>query len=273
MESSKQTVDCTRIRDTVLSGNALSEAERDHAATCEACRAVALDGGNAARRLWAAASEEADMRPLRSAIERDVGQKERGVVWLRSRPTSFRLGFGVIVCLGIVLLTLGLTPRPDIDVYPALRMLLVTSTLLVLLGVALSQGLRPLQRAATGAEGLLLVLALLVPIVLSALPAAHSAHALSVGGIGEALIPRALACFAFGVALGLPLLVSMRALDRLEHTTAARALWAAAATGLLGNLTLSLHCPLTHPAHLLLGHASVGVALAAAYGLLARGRL
>jgi hypothetical protein len=257
----------------VLSGNALSEAERRHATSCEACRAVTLDGGNAARRLWAAASGEADLQWLRSAIERDVGQKERGVVWLRSRPTSFRLGFGVILCLGIVLLTLALTPRPDIEVYPALRMLIVTSTLFLLLGVALSQGLRPLQRSATGAQGLLLVLALLVPIVVAALPAAHSAHALSAGGIGKALMPRALACFVFGVAFGLPLLVSMRMLDRLEHTTVARSLWAAAATGLLGNLALSLHCPLTHPAHLLLGHASVGIALAAAYGLLARARL
>jgi hypothetical protein len=273
MESSEQTVDCTRIRETVLSGNALSEAERGHAATCAACRAVALDGGNAARRLWAVASEEADLGPLRAAIERDVGQKERGVVWLRSRPTSVRLGFGVVLCLGILLLTLVLMPRPDIEVYPALRMLLVTSTLLVLLGVAVSQGLRPLQQAGIGAHGLLLVLALLVPMALAALPAAHSAHALSLGGVGPSLIPRAFACFVFGVALGLPLLVSMRALDRLEHATVARALWAAAATGLLGNLTLSLHCPLTHPAHLLLGHASVGIAVAAAYGLLARGRL
>jgi hypothetical protein len=184
-----------------------------------------------------------------------------------------RLGVGVILCLGILLFTLFFTPRPDIDVYPALRMLLITSTLLVLLGVALREGLRPLQRASIGAHGLLLVLALFIPIVLAALPAAHSAHALSVGGVGQSLIPRALACFVFGVALGLPLLVSMRAMDRLEHATVTRALWAAAATGLLGNLSLSLHCPLTHPAHLLLGHASVGIALAAVYGLLARGRL
>jgi hypothetical protein len=56
------------------------------------------------------------------------------------------------------------------------------------------------------------------------------------------------------------------ALDRGRHGAWPGALTAAGAAGLTGILALELHCPLTHPTHLVVGHATVGSVLLLVYG-------
>jgi hypothetical protein len=87
------------------------------------------------------------------------------------------------------------------------------STLLLELGALGLMGLgagwlwlRPLHRPAPPRwlAQALLALALLLLWVLSALPAAHTAHPASLEGTGSDVIRRALPCFIYGSLLGLP---------------------------------------------------------------------
>jgi len=62
----------------------------------------------------------------------------------------------------------------------------------------------------------------------------------------------------------------LRALDRTAHDSRPAGVLAAVTGGVAGNPALERHCPVTAPAHLLLGHATVGLMLVLAYGLTRR---
>ena len=74
----------------------------------------------------------------------------------------------------------------------------------------------------------------------------------------------ALACFLYGSLFALPVILAGIASVRAgaRHL----GMWAVAviSAGTCGNAVLQLHCPLTDPGHLLLGHASIGFVIAAA---------
>ena len=119
--------------------------------------------------------------------------------------------------------------------------------------------LRPLSRAPlphwahrTAIAGALLGLG-----VVYALPAAHEDHPASQVAQGLApLFAGALRCLVVGLVLSVVVYALLRALDR---GGASRALLAAACSGFAANFALQLHCPVTMPVHMLLGH--LGVAL------------
>jgi hypothetical protein len=99
------------------------------------------------------------------------------------------------------------------------------------------------------------------------MPPAHWEHPVATQGIGSDWARRAAACFFFGALFGLPILLSILAVDRgLGRTNVA--LLGAASVGLTGNLALQLHCPLTHPLHLVPGHATIGIVAIAVAGVL-----
>lgn len=71
---------------------------------------------------------------------------------------------------------------------------------------------------------------------------------------------RSVACFGYGSALAAPSFALAWALDRgLEVPFRVWAL-GAGAVGLVANLILLVHCPITNRAHLLAGHFSIGLA-------------
>jgi hypothetical protein len=167
---------------------------------------------------------------------------------------------GLCVALAALLLAIVgvLAPRPDLTAYPPGRMLTVFAGLGALLLVSVRLSLRPLHRPPPPAPAVLSVLALSVAAAagFSLLPAAHVLlpHTSPAPELG--LWQHVRPCLAFGFALGLPLFAALRFFDRGVRLGA----WpAAAALGLLGNLALQLHCPITEPSHLLLGHATVGL--------------
>ncbi|MEM9193737.1 MAG: hypothetical protein AAGF12_31470, partial [Myxococcota bacterium] len=186
--------------------------------------------------------------------------KERGVLaWLRSRPTWLRGLIAVSVLALYPILDVVLRPRPDLEVYPAERLWMTFAALgLVGFAVALSS-LRPLHRPPLpkALRWSLLAAAVLVPIIVAALPQAHAAHPAAIGGVGSELIPKAGTCFSFGAVVALPLFFLIRALDRGTSTLAI--VLGAGAAGVGANLLLQNHCCITHPSHLLVGHASIAV--------------
>jgi hypothetical protein len=244
-----------------------------HVESCPACAELLADGGELASRLAAAQRAESrealdpSFASLQSAI-----QAERGpAAWLRSRPTEQRVALGLVAAASIAIGELLRSPRADLAVYPMATLLFEMSLYGLVLGVSTHFALRPLQRrAAPGWVGALVAtLALAVPVVLAAAAPVHLAHSASLAGSGDALVPRALGCFAFGAALGVAMLLLLRALDRGAHGAPAAVVVAAPLAGLVGNLALHLHCPITHRAHLFLGHVTVGFALLLVYAAVA----
>jgi hypothetical protein len=243
-----------------------------HAVACPACCSLLADGGTLARRLVRDGTA-LDIEATLGAVEKTVAA-ERGLrAALRNARTSVRLSLAAAVAGSSVLAVLTLRPRADLGLYPKGRLLAAVLILALLAGAALLRGLRPshLPSLATWRTALLLVAAVLAPIVLALLPPAHTLTPLSLGGGGDDLVGRALACLGFGLAAALVPGVALWLIDR--GTGPSRWLAAAAAAGLVGTLALELHCPLTGPAHLLLGHATVSlVAVAAVAGAVLRPR-
>ena len=111
----------------------------------------------------------------------------------------------------------------------------------------------------------------LAPLLLAGLylmPVAHTDPLASAQPQGAgAVLLRALPCLGVGMSIALIGSIALRAFDR----GGSRALvLLASAGGVAANLLLLLHCPLTAPAHLLLGHLGVLLLVVAGALLLAR---
>jgi hypothetical protein len=168
----------------------------------------------------------------------------------------------VFAALGLLaVLTLLVRPRLDLALYPGARMALVLGVVGVLVLLSALFALWPLVwrpipewlRKAVVVSGPLALLALY------SLPAAHTAHPASLQAEGSAaLLVRALPCLLIGSGVAASAFLLLRAFDR--GATRVSLLFAACA-GLYANFLLQLHCAVTSPSHMLLGH--LGVALLA----------
>lgn len=186
-------------------------------------------------------------------------EKERGVfAKLRALPTSQRFGLALVLVgfwPAFVLLT---NRRADFSVYPGVRL----AGDLILLGgavaVLLVLALRPMHRAplATWMQRIAAMVGALAVSLLCAFPMAHADHPASLEGIGSDLGARAVGCFAFGTVYGVLAAVGFLLLSR-ARTRRVPGLLTAGAAAVVGVLTLYMHCPITHPLHLWLGHATV----------------
>jgi hypothetical protein len=211
-----------------------------------------------------------DLSALEAELEREIAAEQGVRADLRALSTPRRyLSVLLPLCL-LAGVTLLVRPRLDLAVYPAGRMALVLgvvgSLLLSSLLLALwSLAWRPLPEAL---RKLAVLLAPLSLFVLYVLPPAHAAHPASVQAEGmSALIARALPCLMIGSVVAASAFAFLRAFDR----GATRAGWLfAACAGLYANLLLQLHCSVTAPAHMLLGH--LGVALLALLAVAVLGR-
>jgi hypothetical protein len=207
---------------------------------------------------------------------RDALGRERGLrARLRSTRTPVRIGIVLVTTALVLGLIAAARVRPDLDAVPPR---LFAAGLAVLAAGLLASAvllLRPLYRhpLRTGALGTVAWIAFVLPAVLVVAAPLHQAvgaHPESFEGTGADFWPRALACFLFGCALGLPVLLVLLLVERRANLGWSRILLLAAAMGLVGNLVLTLHCPLVSAGHLLAGHATVPLG---ALAILAAGRL
>jgi hypothetical protein len=161
------------------------------------------------------------------------------------------------------------TPRPDLGVYPMLRLPIDMLALFVPAAIAAWLVLRPLHRSTLPrwVEPAAIAIGIIALWLVVVLPAPHHDHPASLLGVGDDFLPRARACFTMGTITGIPILIWVRALSRRIGPpwglTAAIAILAA----LVGALSVFLHCPLVSPRHLAAGHASIIVPFFVAWAL------
>lgn len=208
---------------------------------------------------WAAeaAPPVPDFEQLKAAVDRDIAREHGPAAWLRSRSTPARLALAAVAVALLGGGTLLSSARPDLAVYPLGRMLVLLLALAGSIALMGTLALWPMHRPAPprGFTRAAIFGAALGLLVLYLLPAAHVDHPASLQAPGaQSLLVRALPCLAMGSAVALAGFLLLRALDR---GGARRALLMAASGGLAANLLLQLHCPVTAPEHMLLGHLGV----------------
>ena len=196
-----------------------------------------------------------DLARMHAELQRELARERGPRAWLRSRPTPVRASLAGLVLGALIVATMTLSLRVDYALYPPLRMLLVLAAVAGLIAVNLVLLVWPLQLpAAPGWVAKAAVIGAPVTLlVLYALPPAHT-HPRSIAPTEfGALLAGTVRCLVAGSSVGVALFAFLRALDRGSR----RLLLAAAGAGLAGNLLLQLHCAMTSPAHLLIGHFGV----------------
>lgn len=201
--------------------------------------------------------------------------RETGVVsWLRSRSTPLRIAILLGCVLGSAFVVSLVSARPDVAVYPSLRLTLELALLAGFGLIALAGSLRGHQHPEIPRKvGWCLVGgAIVIPLVLALLPMADEVHPLGLEGTGDALVPMALGCLGYGLAIAAPVLLVAWVLDRGEHRGRPRVRLAAAGAGLAGLIGLELHCPVQAHEHLMIGHAPLVLLMLGAAALLSLAR-
>jgi hypothetical protein len=233
--------DCLDVQDARARGESLSGPLAAHAETCPVCS------------LRFSATSEGGAASSFAELERVLVREQEVLGRLRSLSTPSRLLVAAAVVASVLAFEGFFRSRTRIAPMPVARVVLAVSLFSVLLAVAARLVLRPLQTNAPprGAYRTALGAALVLPALF-----AVSSH-----GVAGSPAGNAFSCFFFGGALGAAFVVLLRALDRGELRSGRSGLLAAAAGGLAANAALELHCPSTNPVHLILGHATIGVAL------------
>ena len=257
-------VDCAEIRSGFLSGNVPEgTGVAAHIEACPQCRELFEKGAELGKRLAQAVLPAAEPGDLFRAVQADLSREVGGRARLRAWPTWLRavllVGVGLLLLLGSQLVVL---PRSDFGELGVTFWLLACFLAIWLLGGSLwllHVATAPVSTARLG-ERLALVL-LLVPA-----GAAVMAYEVSASWANPGF------CFGYGGVWAAPFVVVAWLLERRDRVPLHSLVVVGALAGVVANLLLHVHCPSLHLGHLLLGHASIGVAWALVLGLLA-GRL
>jgi hypothetical protein len=251
---------CDDITRSLVEGEALTDALRDHARTCPACNALVRVRPTPVRR-----GEEAIPPALVAALEADGGAVSPYSAWsVALAPAS----------LATVLVAVALFRVPRRDLARQLGVAFGTATLaqvgLLAAGVAFvvhrgARGLGPTtaQRSAYAAVALPLF-ALVIAATTRAVPG-------SVVPEGDNIFHAFAHCAAFGSGIAIVALAALLAAARRSAPVAPALAGAVAgvASGFIGALVLHLACPVATIAHGVLAHgapAVVGGALGALLG-------
>jgi hypothetical protein len=255
-----QTLDCAEIRSGFVAGRVPAGPEvEEHLKWCPHCRELFERGAELGRRLAQAVLPTPAPDDLFALVDREVTREVGLRARLRALPTRWRAASLMGAVLLLAVLHLAFRPRSDFTGYSPV----VFWSVAALLGTAAALGVSRLLRGPNAsltaaaherwiALGLLLtpaVVALLVPL------GSHSAQWLAAFGNPEY-------CFTYGALLALPLVCLYWLFERRDRVPLVALVAAGAVAGIAANLLLFAHCPSAHLGHLLLGHATIGVAWA-----------
>jgi hypothetical protein len=250
-------MDCTNIRDALLTGSVPTGAEVDaHVRDCVACGELLRDESLLGRAFPGSRRVTPDTEDQWESLEVALGSERGARAWLRSRSTSFRLVAAALVVLALVSLG-GWLPEAGVTA----RSTAWAATFVVASIAALGFLVTPFGYPARtlGARVAFTAVTLLLPLT-RALTSSHDGalhfHAES------SFAQLSLACFSYGLLLVSPFVVVLWWLDRSERSVMETLAGVGTAAGLVANAGLALHCPSADPAHLALGHATIGAALA-----------
>lgn len=255
-------MDCSQIRDSFINGGRPAGGQLEaHLASCPQCAALFERDAELGRRLASQASAALPFpEDLFAQVEQGLARETGARAWLRSRPSRARFLFTVLPVLLVVFAGGLLRPRPDFAQYPLLRVVLLLCVYFVAIALAVAKEQSELPRREPLREYVpLLVFALAVPILAGFAPATEISRGASADG--------ALGCFGYGALLTLPVALLLWAFDRDDRLSLRTVCLSAAALGMSANVLLELHCGNGNPVHVLLGHASLGFAWLAAWGL------
>jgi hypothetical protein len=190
-----------------------------------------------------------------------LARESRGVARLRNLSTAWRTALALAGLAALALVVWVAWGRVDRPALPRAEFWLrwLPGALLAL--YCARSLLWPAYRRGPAAwlPPALLLASVALSLAPALLPELHRNHPASLGGAGSDLVPHALACSGLGLLFGTACLAWValflqgpRGLGALPPSA-----WALFVVGQSG--LSALHCPLTAPIHLALGHGSLGV--------------
>ena len=262
-------VSCEHVRDALLLGQIpLPPALLAHAEGCAECSLLLADDAALGKAFTAERDALGTDAPPWAGVEAQVLEEVGWRAWLRSRPNPVRVlvagtAFSVVTALGLRHL------RPDIALVPPLELGALLLVFGLAGGMAVVRALPVLgARPKRVPSEVILAAALGVPAVAAFV---RTVTTLAPSADEATIVRQAWSCFSYGSLLSIPLVAVLWLLDRGAGPRS-RVFQGAAVAGLAANAALTLHCPNGSSAHLCVGHATIGVALAAVAALVMRRR-
>jgi hypothetical protein len=253
-------MECGQIRDGFVKGvPPVEELVQEHLAICPPCRELFAQDAALGRTLSAQARDAQPVADdLLGRMERKLDRESGARAWLRSRPSRLRFTLLLLPLLSVLILGGVVRQRVDFEHYPPARMVLLLCVYFLAIVLAFGKELSDSPRSDAFRDHWgLLVFALAVPALAAFAPATEVSHqADSAGTLG---------CFRYGALLTAPIAALLWAFDRNDRPSLRTVCLSAAGLGLSANLLLELHCANGNATHVLLGHASLGVAWLAAW--------
>jgi hypothetical protein len=198
-----------------------------------------------------------ELQELWARVELSVAEERGPRAWLRSRSTAVRtlLVCAFVVVLGVVHFAWARRSdwSPDAGVHAGLALGLAALGVVLCVRVTLA----PLARPQSAVRALAAGMFLLLPLLTGLLPALRLG-ALDSGPATASFAPTA-GCFAYGTAVAASVCAALWWVDRGGQTALSWRVPAVVGAGLVAHVVLQIHCANDDPAHLLLGHASIGI--------------
>jgi hypothetical protein len=253
-------LDCAEIRAGFLAGAVpTGPTVENHLRRCSVCRELFEEGARLGRGLAGSVLPEAEAGALFALVERDLGAETGLRARLRALPTSARLLAVFSFASAIVVWHAVMRPRESLGgVYSPVALWFLLAVLLAAMFHGSRWLLRGVSSARSGRERTLALGLLGLPALVALVAPLGALHAHEALSAWESPA----VCFSYGALSGFPLLVLFWLFERRDRMPLPALVTAGALSGVAANALLHCHCASANLPHLLLGHATIGIAWA-----------